>query len=104
MADVSIRRETKNRKGLPDALRAVVDSGGGIDKHWPLSHVLEIGDRATDTTDLTDMYAKWSERPEPVDLTALWKELGVSAGPNNGVVFDAKAPLAAERQSISVTR
>jgi hypothetical protein len=104
MADVSIRRETNNRKGLKDALRAVVDSGGGIDKDWPLSRVLEIGDRATGTTVLTGMYAKWSESPVPVDLTALWKELGVSAGPNHGVVFDANAPLAAVRQSISASR
>ncbi|MBB5345348.1 gluzincin family metallopeptidase [Tunturibacter empetritectus] len=104
MADVSIRRETNDRKGLKDALRAVVESGGGIDKDWPLSRVLQIGDRATGTTVLTNMYAKWSEKPVPVDLSALWKELGVSAGPNNGVVFDAKAPLAAVRQSIIASR
>jgi hypothetical protein len=104
MADVSIRRETNNRKGLKDALQAVVDSGGGIDKNWPLSRVLQIGDRATGTTVLADMYAKWSENPVPVDLTELWKELGVSAGPNHGVVFDAKAPLAAVRQAISASR
>jgi hypothetical protein len=104
MADVSIRRETHDRKGLQDALRAVVDSGGGIDKSWPLSRVLEIGDRATGTTVLTDMYAKWSEKAVDVDLPALWKELGVSAGPNHGVVLDAKAPLAAVRESISASR
>jgi len=104
MADVSIRRQTNDRKGLKDALRAVVDSGGGIDKDWPLSRVLQIGDRATGTTVLTDMYANWSQKPVPVDLSALWKELGVSAGPNNGVVLDAKAPLAAVRQSISASR
>jgi len=104
MADVSIRRETNDRKGLRDALRAVVDSGGGIDKDWPLSRVLQIGDQATGTTVLTDMYAKWSEKPVDVDLPALWKELGVSAAPNNGVVLDAKAPLAAVRQSISASR
>ncbi len=104
MADVSIRRETNDRKGLKDALRAVVESGGGIDKDWPLSRVLQIGDRATGTTVLTDMYAKWSQKPVDVDLTALWKELGVSVGPNNGVVLDAKAPLAGVRQSISASR
>jgi hypothetical protein len=104
MADVSIRRQTHDRKGLQDALRAVVDSGGGIDKDWPLSRVLAIGDRATGTTVLTDMYAKWSESPVPVDLPALWKELGVSAGPNHGVELDASAPLAAVRQSITASR
>jgi hypothetical protein len=104
MADVSIRRQTNDKKGLRDALRAVVDSGGGIDKDWPLSRVLQIGDRATGTTVLTDMYAKWSEKPVDVDLQALWKELGVSAGPNNGVVLDAKAPLAGIRYSISASK
>jgi hypothetical protein len=101
MADVSIRRQTHDRKGLRDALRAVVDSGGGIDKQWPLPRVLAIGDRATGTTVLTDMYAKWSESPVPVDLPALWKELGVSAGPNHGVVLDGSAPLAGIRDSIA---
>ena len=102
VADVSIRRQTNDKKGLRDALRAVVDSGGGIDKDWPLSRVLQIGDRATGTTVLTDMYAKWSESPVPVDLPALWKELGVSAGPNHGVVLDAKAPLAGIRESLAL--
>jgi hypothetical protein len=39
-----------------------------------------------------------------VDLPALWKELGVSAGPNSGVVLDAKAPLAGIRDSISASK
>ena len=104
MADVSIRRQTDNRKGLQDALRAIVDNGGGIDKDWPLSRVLQIGDRATGTTVLTDMYATWSEKPVPVDLPALWKELGVSAAPNKGVGLDANAPLAAIRDSIAMPK
>ena len=61
-------------------------------------------DKATGTKVLSQMYARWSSTPVHVDLDALWKELGVSAGPNNGVVLDAKAPLAAVRQSISTSR
>lgn len=100
VADVTIRRQTGNRKGLDDALRAIVESGGGIDKDWPLSRVLQIGDRATGTTVLTDMYATWSEKPVVVDLQALWKELGVSED-KDGVRLDAGAPLAAIRDSIT---
>ena len=69
---------------------------------WPLSRVLQIGDHATGTSVLTDMYAKWSEKPVDVDLPALWKELGVSAGPNHGVVLDAKSPLAGIRESLAL--
>jgi hypothetical protein len=57
-ADVEIRRLTSNRKGLQDALRAVVNAGGTIDKDWPLMESLAIGDKATGTTVLTDLYQK----------------------------------------------
>ncbi len=101
VADVTIRRQTNNRKGLEDAMSAVVRSGGGIDKDWPLSRVLAIGDRATGTTVLSDMYAKWSNQPVEVNLEKLWSELGVRAGRSNGVDLDANAPLAALRDSIA---
>src|SRR5579859_6493746 len=53
VADVAIRRETKNRKGLRDALRAIVASGGTIDHESSLPQAFEIGDRATGTHVLT---------------------------------------------------
>jgi len=99
VADVTIRRQTGNRKGLQDALRAIVASGGGIDKDWSLPRTLSIGDRATGTTVLTDMYAKWSEAPVQVDLPALWKDLGVSED-KDGIKLDPGAPLAAIRDAI----
>jgi hypothetical protein len=102
-ADVAIRQKTGNRKGLEDALRAIVESGGTIDKDWPLSRALSIGDRATGTTVLTDMYAKWSVEPVQVDLPALWKQLGVSES-KEGVKLDAVAPLAAIRDAITAPK
>src|ERR1700752_591611 len=74
-ADVEIRRETQNRKGLQDALRAVVAAGGTIDKDWPHEKPLAIGDRATGTHVLTRMYAKWKDKPVAVDLPKLWDDL-----------------------------
>jgi hypothetical protein len=103
VADVTIRRQTGNRKGLEDALRAIVANGGTIDKDWPLSSALNIGDRATSTTVLTDMYAKWSVEPVQVDLPALWKQLGVSEG-KDGIKLDAAAPLAAMRDAITAPK
>ena len=103
VADVSIRRQTGNRKGLQDALRAIVNAGGTIDNDWPLTRALEIGDRATGTTVLTDQYKKWSDAPVQVDLAALWKELGVHQGAK-GVEFDSSAPLAKVREAITNSR
>ncbi|AEU38373.1 hypothetical protein AciX8_4092 [Granulicella mallensis MP5ACTX8] len=100
MADVEIRKQTGNRRGLQDALRAIVAAGGSIDKEWPLPHVLDIGDQATGTHVLEQMYARWSVTPVPVDLPQLWTQLGVRST-THGVTFDASAPLAAIRDAIT---
>ena len=62
-ADVQIRVATHNRKGLQDALRAIVAAGGTIDHDWPLSRALQIGDTATGTHVLTEQYRSWSTSP-----------------------------------------
>ena len=102
VADVNIRKQTHNRKGLRDALRAIVDAGGTIDHDWPLMKALEVGDKATGTTVLTDQYKQWGESPSPVDLPTLWKDLGVSLGKdrNAGAELDPHAPLAQIRDAI----
>jgi hypothetical protein len=103
VADVTIRKETKNRKGLQDALRAIVAAGGTIDNDWPIEKALEVGDRATGTHVLSEMYMKWRASPVNVDLPALWKELGVKRV-GDGVELDGKAPLAKVREGITAVR
>jgi hypothetical protein len=100
IADVEIRRQTHNRKGLRDAMRAILAAGGTIDHDWPLMQALEIGDTATGTHVLTAQYKQWSTQPMPVDLPALWKNLGVTAS-GDIVQFDPKAPQAAIREAIT---
>jgi hypothetical protein len=99
VADVEIRRETKNRKGLQDALRAVVEQGGTIDQEWDLARALAIGDRATGTDVLTKMYSTWKDSPSPVDLEKLWSELGIRTKAG-GVEF-VPAPLSDVREAIA---
>lgn len=96
MADVQIRRETGNRRGLQSALRAIVSAGGTIDTELPLPRILEIGDRATGTHVLEEMYSKWSEAPVMVNLQELWLQLGVRADQGT-VTFNPAASLAATR-------
>lgn len=104
VADVQIRRETENRKGLQDALRAVVAEGGTIDHDWPLERALAIGDRATGTHVLSKMYADWKDKPVNFDLPKLWEELGVRSKADGSVEFVADAPLARIREAITARR
>jgi hypothetical protein len=100
VADVTIREKTGNRKGLQDALRAIVNAGGTIDKNWDLPRALAIGDQATGFTVLTDLYSKWGKTPVPVDLDQLWNRLGIRQLQGQ-ITFDDHAPLAAVRRKIT---
>jgi hypothetical protein len=100
VADVEIRRQTANRKGLQDALRAIVAQGGAIDQEWPLEKAFDLGDRATGTHVLATMYAQWKDAPVTVDLDKLWNELGVRRA-GDGVEFVPGAPDGKIREAIA---
>jgi len=100
VADVEIRRQTQNKKGLQDALRGILDAGGDIRHDWALADALKAGDQAVGVTVLTELYAKWKDNPVAVDLPAMWKQLGIeSSGKTIRLAQDA--PLAAVRRAIT---
>ncbi len=99
-ADVGIRKSTNNTKGLQDALRGINHEGGSIEVEWPLERALELGDRATGTKTLMDLYRQMASKPVAVDLPDLWKQLGVSSSQGT-VTFDDRAPLAEIRAAIT---
>jgi hypothetical protein len=100
LADVQIRKRTENKKGLEDALRAILKAGGTIESDWPLMRTLEIGDRATGVPVLRELYDKMKATPAPVDLSVLWKDLGVEHRKSK-IEFNGGAPLAAIRKAIT---
>jgi hypothetical protein len=100
LADVMIREQTHNQKGLQDAVRAVVNAGGTIDKDWPVEKALEIGDRATGTHVLVQLYGSMRDAPKPVDLDGIWRKLGV-VREGDSVRFDDHAPEADIRKAIT---
>lgn len=101
LADVTIRERTHNQKGLQDALRAIVDAGGTIDREWPIRKAFAVGDAATGTHVLEDQYDHMADQPVKIDLAAIWNKLGIIRTPD-GIRFDDKAPEAAIR--IAITR
>lgn len=99
LADVEIRKKTANRFGLRDAMRAVLRASGGVAFEMPIERVMKVGDEATGTTVLQDLYAQMKDKPVSPDLPALWKQLGIRAS-GDSVEFQDDAPLAATRKAI----
>jgi hypothetical protein len=77
LADIEIRRQTNNAKGLEHALRGILDAGGDIRTQWSLEDALRTGDRAVGVNVLQPLYTKMKDKPVSVDLATLWSQLGV---------------------------
>lgn len=103
VADVELRKRTQNRFGLRDALSAIVREGGNIREDWPIERVLAVGDRATGTDVLGELYRAHAHTPVTIDLAALWRELGVARERGRTVLQD-DAPLAGIRRAITGVR
>ena len=99
LADLEIRRRTENRFGLQHAVRAILSSGN-METASPLERLLALGDRAVGVPVLSELYERMKDRPAPVDLDALWQQLGVRPA-GRGVVLDEGAPEAALRRAIT---
>ena len=99
-ADVAIREGTGNRVGLQTALRAILGQTGGYGFETDIRSVLRIGDTATGTRVLEDLYSRTKSTPWTPDLDVLWNRLGVPQDPKTQP-FDDQAPLAPIRIAIT---
>lgn len=100
LADLEIRQRTENKRGLQDALRAIVAAGGTMSVAWPLTRALAVGDWAVGIPVLTDLYNRMKAKPVDIDLVELWQRLGVEVH-GETVAFHEDAPLSAVRRAIT---
>jgi hypothetical protein len=100
LADVTIRRQTRDRYGLRDALRAIVNAGGNMETSWPLIRALEVGDRAVGAPVLMELYNEMKASPLKPDLPQLWQKLGIETD-RRPITFDDTAPWASTRRAIA---
>jgi hypothetical protein len=99
-ADVEIRKATRNRLGLQDAMRGVLAAGGNHEEDWSIERVLSTADKAVGVDVLTKLHEEWGAKPVTPDLDALWRDLGLRVR-DGGIEFDDGAPLAAIRMAIT---
>ncbi len=101
MTDLEIRKQSGNKKGLEHALRGIVEAGGNGRVTWTTKRVIEVGDKATGTTALRDVYARMAEAPGDVALDELWAKLGVLPQEDGSVKLVDDAPLAKIRKAMT---
>jgi len=99
LADVEIRRLSNNEKSLQDALRGVLDAGLSMHASASAMQVFEAGDRAIGLEVLVPLYQRMKAAPHPVDLDALWHELGVELR-DEQVIYHDDAPMADVRKQL----
>jgi predicted metalloprotease with PDZ domain len=102
LADLEIRRETGNRRGLQDALRGIL-AVGNMETASTVEPLLAAGDRATGVAVLHSLYARMKDSPEPTDLEDLWRRLGV-VPTGRTVRFDDSAEEAVLRRRLTARR
>lgn len=100
LADVQIRERTRNRAGLQQALRGVLQAGGNIEYDWPIEDALRAADKAVKVPVMSELYAQMKDKPFAPDLGDLFGRLGVERS-GESVRFRDDAPLAAVRRAIT---
>jgi len=99
MADIGIRRATNGAKGLEDCLAGALWSGLDAPQTVQVVDYAAACDRATGTKVVGELLDRHYRGTEPVDLAALWKELGVSLV-GGRIALDDGAPQAKWRKMI----
>jgi hypothetical protein len=102
LADVHILQETRQERSLDDALRASLAREGDATHRARVQDFLRTCDDATGTRAMAQLYTDFALHGAPVDLDALWRDLGVERerGTRHIVLHD-DAPLAAIRRAIA---
>jgi len=95
LADVQMLTRSARRAGLQQALQGVLAAGGHYGAAWSVERILATADAAVGQTTLTELYQRMKDSPEPAELDALWRDLGVL-----GDTLNDNAPLAAVRRAI----
>jgi hypothetical protein len=99
LADVGLRRATNGAKGLEDCLAGVLWSGLDGARRATIAEYAAACDGVTGTTVMSGLVERHFNNAEPVDLAALWKDLGISLVAGR-IALDDGAPSARWRKLI----
>jgi hypothetical protein len=100
LADLEARRSSAGARGLEDGVRAVLEAGGVASEVWTLAHTTEVTDAALGMPLFSRLQSEHVAHGAPVDLDAMFQELGVAIGRNGGIVLEKHGKKAALRHAL----
>lgn len=103
LADLDMRRANPDGPGVEHCLRRILLDGGNTTTRRPLRDMLAACDAATGGDTMRRLAARYVDGASPVDLPAIWRQLGVSYQ-GGRATLDESAPLAAVRRAIALGR
>ena len=103
IADIESRKRTNKRLELKDALRASVAEGATHDKLWRVQRALRAVDLQIGQVVLAELYERMGKRRYRLDLTRLWRQLGIRSS-GRSTTFDDSAELADIHPAIMTAR
>jgi hypothetical protein len=99
MADLGIRRATSGAKGLEDCLGGALWNGLDAPQTVQVVDYAAACDRTVGTRVMSELVERYYSGAQAVDISALWKELGV-AKIGDRIVLDDSAPSTKWRKMI----
>jgi len=99
LVDLEIRDQTHGRKSVDDVVKTILAAGGDGSQEWSMQRVLDVGDAATGTHVMHDVYDMLALQPKAVDFDPWWQRLGVIYS-GGDVDLDDNALMAWMRKAI----
>jgi hypothetical protein len=101
LADVDMRKKTKDQLGLQNAMRGVLAAGGTHEVEWPIGKILDTADYAVGLDVMMELYDQNRAAPVTPDLPKLWRDLGIDVASDGAIHLRDDAPLSATREAIT---
>jgi hypothetical protein len=99
LADLAIRRDSNGAKGLEDCVAGALWRGLGGAERVAIDAYAQACDVATGTAAMSTLLDRHYYKAEPIELSKLWRELGVALVAGR-IVLDDSAPQARWRKMI----
>jgi len=94
MAEIEALKASNGAIGFSDCLREALKDGGNTAQRWPTEKLIELSDRMIGGDQLSKLLAAHVQQGSPIDLSTLWKRLGVAMAEDGSIVYDNAAELA----------
>ena len=99
LAEIAIYEQSRGHFLLRDALRGINRTSGGNGVVWEPEQMMKVGDDATGTSALRNIYRQFADGPVDLNVAATLARLGIEL--EGGIRLVDGAPLAALRRRIT---